>query len=111
MTTPVDKTFCQEALLFLSVDGLSTRYSSAIHMLHSRVCHTRHIHLVAEFSHIDVRSGAGLIDFGTRELVRKEDSATRMLTIPSFGSKVLTFTRTITTLLTTTVPSADSQDS
>ena len=37
-------------------------------------------------------------------------SATRMLTIPGFGSKVLTFTRTITTLLTTTVPSADTND-
>ena len=35
-------------------------------------------------------------------------SASRI--IPDFGSKVLTFTRTITTLLTTTVPSADSND-
>jgi hypothetical protein len=37
-------------------------------------------------------------------------SATRLLTMPGFSSKVLTLTRTITTLLTTTVPSADTKD-
>jgi hypothetical protein len=37
-------------------------------------------------------------------------SATHMLTIPNLGSKVLTLTQTITTLLTTTLPSVETKN-